>query len=205
MHKLKPTYWYLPAAAAVAVIVCFGYMLVGVAPASATVVPTYTLSAFAGVPGTSGPATSQEFGLIYGDAVNAAGDVFVADNYNNTVDEVTPSGHISVFAGGGATNPTTTPITATSAALDEPYAVAVDSSGDVYIADYLHHEVDEVTAQGQLSVIAGGGARLLKLAPHTRPPASISIPPGWRLTRTATSTSPTRTTATSTRSHRRVS
>ena len=91
-------------------------------------------------------------------AVDAAGNVYIADAGNGVIEKVTPDGDLSVIAGGGATLPSTTPGPATSAALSFPSGVAVDANGNVYIADAGNNVIEKVTPDGNLSVIAGGGA-----------------------------------------------
>lgn len=126
--------------------------------ASASTSPTYDLSLFAGVSGASGPASANEFNLPFGIAVNSAGDLYVSNWIDSTVDEITPSGQMAVVAGGGSTTPTAgSTIDATDASLLTPSGLAVDSAGDVFIADEGNHLVEEVTPSGQVSVIAGGG------------------------------------------------
>jgi hypothetical protein len=126
------------------------------------VTPSGTLSIFAGVVGvsgtpTSGPATSSDLYSPQGVATDSAGNVYFADAYTSQVIEITPSGTLSVVAGDGSYG-AATPGPATSSALGEPYSVAVDGAGDVYIADYDDSVIDEVTPEGILSVIAGNGS-----------------------------------------------
>jgi len=73
-----------------------------------------------------------------------------------------PSGVLSIIAGDGKSNAGTssalpTPGPATDATLDSPYGVAVDSGGNVYIADTNDSVVDKVTPGGTLSIFAGNG------------------------------------------------
>jgi sugar lactone lactonase YvrE len=124
------------------------------------VTPSGTLSIFAGIPGssgapTAGPATSSDLGSPQGVAVDPAGDVYIADFNNDVIEKVTPSGTLSIFAGvpGSSGAPTAGP--ATSSTLSNPGGVAVDSAGDVYIADTNNNAVEKVTPSGTLSVFAG--------------------------------------------------
>ena len=135
-------------------------------PVVEKVSPSGTLSIFAGVVGqsgapTAGPATSSDLGTPYGVAVDGSGNVYIADTQNGVVEKVASSGALSIFAGvvGQSGAPTAGP--ATSSDLDGPSGVAVDSSGNVYIADYNNSVVEKVTSSGTLSIIAGiawGGA-----------------------------------------------
>jgi hypothetical protein len=103
---------------------------------------------------TPGAATSSQLGGAYDVAVDASGDVYVADAYDSEVEKVTPAGQLSVIAGTG-TFGTPTAGTATSSRLNDPTGVAVDAAGDVYIADYQNDVVEKLTPSGQLSIFAG--------------------------------------------------
>jgi len=124
------------------------------------VTPSGTLSVFAGTgtagAPTAGPATSSKLNYPMGVAVDSSDNVYIADTQNMRVEKVTPDGTLSIIAGSGSQDaPTAGP--ATSSALNQPYGVAVDSSGNVYIADYGTHRVEKVTPSGTLSVFAGTG------------------------------------------------
>jgi len=89
-------------------------------------------------------------------AVNAAGDVFIADTNNNRVDEVLPSGRIVRFAGNGRPGYAGDGGPARRAELTEPTGVAVDSAGNVYIADAGNNVIRRVDAQaGTITTVAG--------------------------------------------------
>jgi sugar lactone lactonase YvrE len=120
-----------------------------------------TLSYFAGT-GTSGTitagaATSSKLNSPTGVAFDGSGNAYIADGGNSEVLKVNTSGTLSVFAGTG-TSGTITAGAATSSKLNSPTGVAVDSSGNVYIADGGNHEVLKVNTSGTLSVFAGTGA-----------------------------------------------
>jgi len=100
--------------------------------------------------------TSTELNRPGATAVDSAGNVYIADSGNNLVLKVAPNGTLSVIAGGGVTSPLST-VVATDAQLDGPRGVAVDSAGNVYIADSGNNLVLKVAPNGTLSVIAGGG------------------------------------------------
>lgn len=125
------------------------------------VTPANQLSVIAGVIGesgapTPGPATSSEIGSSDLTA-DSDGDVFVADTDNNVVEEITPAGELKIVAGVVGASGTPTPGPATSSDLDFGGCgqVAVDDSGNLYIADCGNAAAEEVTAAGVLSVIAG--------------------------------------------------
>jgi NHL repeat len=74
-------------------------------------------------------------------ALDSAGDLYIADRGNSLVEKVTPAGDLSVIAGNGSTN-SPTPGPATSSPLNSPSGVALDSAGDLYIADTGNSLID---------------------------------------------------------------
>jgi hypothetical protein len=136
-----------------------GANLVATIANSATTAFAGSLTAF-GEHGDGGPATSASLYHPGGSAVDANGDVFIADSGDNTVREVTPAGVIrrtagSGIAGLGYAGPGGFPATLSS--LDHPQDVAVNAQGDVFIADTYNNRVVEVTTRGQVTAIAGDG------------------------------------------------
>jgi hypothetical protein len=87
-------------------------------------------------------------------AVDAKGNIYIADTGNQRVRKVTPGGTISTFAGGGP-GVTARSGPATKAHLNHPTGVAVDGKGNVYIADTSR--VYKVTPLGRLTTLAGRG------------------------------------------------
>jgi sugar lactone lactonase YvrE len=102
-----------------------------------------------GYSGDNGSATSALLNTPDGIAVDAAGDLFIADRANNRIREVNAStGNISTIAGNGTDGISGNGGPATQAELENPQNIAVDSKGDVFIADNLSNEVREVFASG---------------------------------------------------------
>jgi DNA-binding beta-propeller fold protein YncE len=119
-----------------------------------------SLSAF-GEHGDGGQATAASFYHPGGTAVDAKGDLFIADSGDNVIREVTPAGVISKIAGSGVAGlgyagPFGFPATLSS--LDHPQNVAVNAAGDVFVADTYNNRVVKVTPQGQVIAVAGDGA-----------------------------------------------
>lgn len=103
------------------------------------------------IPGT---ATSSPLKDPVALAVNAAGDVFIADSGNHTIDKVS-GGVLSIFAGTGTLGaPTVGP--ATNSDLDAEM-LAIDASGNLYNADSNGNVVEKITPGGQLSFAMGDG------------------------------------------------
>jgi len=124
------------------------------------IISTFAGNGTTGDSGDGGLATNAEFqlGLGGGVAVDAQGDVFIADPTKNRVREVLPSGLIVAFAGsfsGGGNSGDGGP--ATHAQLFQPFAVAVDAHGDVFIADSGNNNIREVTTDGHIKTVAGNG------------------------------------------------
>ena len=109
----------------------------------------------AGYSGDGGQATSAQLHNPIGVAVDSQGNVYVADTLGNRVRKVS-GGIISTVAGTGTAGYTGDGGQATSAQLNNPYGVAVDSQGNVYIADTLNNRVRKVSG-GIISTVAGTG------------------------------------------------
>jgi uncharacterized protein (TIGR03437 family) len=90
-------------------------------------------------------------------AVDAAGNVCVADRGNHTVRKITPAGVITTVAGTGQVGAGGDGGRATAAELNQPGGLAFDSAGNLYIADSENHRVRRVTPDGIISTFAGTG------------------------------------------------
>ncbi|HEY1739427.1 MAG TPA: hypothetical protein VGI86_11985, partial [Acidimicrobiia bacterium] len=116
-----------------------------------------------GTCGDGGQAVDAGLGNPSGVAVDDHGDVFIADDANNKVREVTPAGVISTVAGDGDECLTPTGACgdggpATGASFHTLREVAVDGQGDLFISDELDNRVREVNAATHdISTIAGTG------------------------------------------------
>jgi hypothetical protein len=110
-----------------------------------------------GFSGDNGPAASAQLAYPAGVAVDSAFNLYIADSENNRVRNVS-SGLITTVAGNGTYGFSGDNGPATSAQLDFPYDVAVDSAGKLYIADRFNYRVRKISS-GAITSIAGSGTR----------------------------------------------
>ena len=107
--------------------------------------------------GNGGPATSAVLDQPVGLAVDAAGTVYVADQQEHRVRQVSPSGTIQTRVGTGEAGFSGDDGAAGAALLRTPTGLAVDSSGNLYVADSGNHCVRRVTRNGIITTVAGNG------------------------------------------------
>lgn len=98
-------------------------------------------------------APDAEFYGPRGLAVDGLGNVYVADLGNNVIRKITPGGVVSTFAGSGFAGFTNA--TGTAASFNNPSSVAVDGSGNVYVADYGNNAIRKITQAGVVTTLAG--------------------------------------------------
>jgi len=110
-----------------------------------------------GFSGDGGSATTAALNSPSGIAVDGGGNLYIADAFNNRIRKVTPAGIISTVAGNGNDDYTGDGGAAIAAALSSPLAVAVDASGNLYIADTGNNVIRKVTASGTITTVAGNG------------------------------------------------
>jgi len=111
-----------------------------------------------GYSGDGGAATSAQLNNICELAVDSSGNVYIADTYNHRIRKIDTSGKINTIAGTGVIGYSGDGGAATSAKINYPYGVAVDSSGSVYIADGGNFRVRKIDTSGKIITIAGTGA-----------------------------------------------
>ena len=107
--------------------------------------------------GDGGPATSARIGRAYGMTVDASANLYFADSYNNVIRKVDASGIISTVAGTGSYGYSGDGGRAASAQLYTPMGVAVDASGNLYIADRSNYRIRMVSTSGIITTVAGNG------------------------------------------------
>jgi uncharacterized protein (TIGR03437 family) len=120
----------------------------------------YQLTTVAGsnLVGDGGQGTAAQLAQPEGLAIDSTGNLYIADAANHRVRMVTPAGIITTIAGnghpgfGGDNGP------AAAAQLNQPYDVALDSSGNLYIADFGNQRVRRIDTSGNITTVAGNGA-----------------------------------------------
>ena len=119
-----------------------------------------TVSTFAGITGSSGTAngngTSARFKNPNGIAFDSADNLYVADTQNHAIRKITPAGDVTTFAGiigsaGNEEGPRGV------ARFNFPRSVAVDSAGNVYVADLFNYRIRKITPLGDTTTLAGAG------------------------------------------------
>jgi glucose/arabinose dehydrogenase len=125
--------------------------------ASTTYISTVAGTGTAGDSGDSGSAISAKLKAPTGVAVDSSKNIYIADSGNNAVRMVDAStSYISTVAGTGTSGYSGNGSAATSATLNYPYSVALDSSGNLYIADQYNFVIREVSASTKdISTVAG--------------------------------------------------
>ncbi len=158
-----------------------GLMAMAVAAFAATpdgVITTIAGTGTAGVAGDGGPATSAQINSAQSAAVDADGNVYIADTNNQRIRKIAhDTGIISTFAGTGVAGFLGDGGAATAARLYYPTGVAVDTSGNLYIADRYNHRIRKITwgpASSQPSLEAGQPASVATEV--WQPPRSCSTP-----------------------------
>lgn len=108
--------------------------------------------------GDGGPAINAQLGSPVGITIDKDGNLYIADNGNCNVRKVDTNGIITTLAGNGSQGYSGDGGPATSAKLFNPFGVAVDNTGNVYIADKNGNRIRKVTTDGIISTVAGNGA-----------------------------------------------
>ena len=126
------------------------------------VVTTFAGSGVAAYANATGAGAA--FNSPRGVAVNSAGIIYVADMGNHLIRKITTTAVVTTVAGGGVggTNPGTANGTGTAATFSQPQGVAVDSAGNIYVADTNNNLIRKITSTTLVvTTFAGGGGGTL--------------------------------------------
>lgn len=121
------------------------------------IVSSFAGSATPGFAGDGGPASAARLNVPQGVALDADGNVYIADSGNHRIRRVNTNGVINTIAGSGTRGFAGDGGPAFSAQLAAPQGVAVDPQGNVYIADTANHRVRRIDRSGNISTVAGTG------------------------------------------------
>jgi trimeric autotransporter adhesin len=125
--------------------------------ASSGVITTVAGNKTRGYSGDGDQAASAQLSNPFGIAVDSAGNLYIADTYNDRVRKITSDGVITTIAGNGTSGFGGDGGKAASAQLSMPSGIAVDSAGNLYIADWGNNRIRKVTAEGVITTVAGNG------------------------------------------------
>ena len=141
-----------------------------------------TLAGTAGVKGAAnGTGLAAQFNTPYSVAVDANGNIYVADTGNNTIRKITPAAVVTTLAGTagvrGSSDGDVSNGNPSAASFWAPEGVAVDSSGNVYVADTGNNTIRMITPVGRVTTLAGS-AGVTGSQDGTGAAASFNFPRG---------------------------
>jgi len=122
--------------------------------------------------------TAARFNSPYGVAVDSTGNVYVADTFNHAIRKITPGGVVTTLAGSTAGDDGYVDATGTGARFQYPAGVAVDSTGNVYVADANNNAIRKITPGGVVTTLAGSTAGTSGYVDATGTDARFNYPEG---------------------------
>ena len=122
------------------------------------IITTVAGNGTAGYSGNGGTAVSARLNNPRGVAVDAAGNMYIADYGNNVIRKVNASGIITTIAGNGSEGYSGDGNMATAATLNNPWGIAVDGYNNIYFSELHNNVIRKVDSMGMISTIAGSYA-----------------------------------------------
>src|ERR1035437_6887396 len=108
--------------------------------------------------GDGGPALAAQFSNIQGIAIDRLGNLYLSDTDNHRVRKVS-GGTVTTIAGTGVAGFSGAGKSAVNAQLNFPYRLALDSAGNVYVADLGNQRVRSISPDGVITTVAGTGRK----------------------------------------------
>src|SRR5713226_2278474 len=102
----------------------------------------------------TGTPVGRRFSVLSGVATDSAGNVYVADAGNHTIRKITPAGVVTTLAGTAGSGGSADGAGA-AARFNQPFGIATDSAGNVYVADTFNHTIRKITPAGVVTTLAG--------------------------------------------------
>jgi sugar lactone lactonase YvrE len=122
------------------------------------IITTVAGNGIGGYGGDGGPATKAMLSNPSGVAIDPSGKLYIADSDNHRIRMVAPDGIITTVGGNGSEGYGGDGGPAIKAMLDEPFDLAVDTSGNIYIADSYNGRIRKVDNNGIITTVAGNGS-----------------------------------------------
>jgi Secretion system C-terminal sorting domain/Bacterial Ig domain len=121
------------------------------------IIVTVAGNGLSGMTGDGGMATAATTNYPGDVVVDPSGNIYFSEHFNNIVRKVSPAGILSTVAGNGTSGYSGDGGPATAAQMYNPYGLALDTFGNLYISDCWNYRVRKVTPAGIISTIAGTG------------------------------------------------
>jgi len=118
----------------------------------------YTVSTVTGsgaVGFKDGDAATAQFNMRYGIIIDKLGNIYISDSANNSIRKIAPDGSVKTLAGSGVIGAANG--TGNEAQFYFPQGIALDATGNVYVADTFNNQIRKITAEGIVSTVAGTG------------------------------------------------
>jgi len=142
------------------------------------ITPEGVVTTLAGSPGTLGSADGMgpaaQFRQPEGIAMDAAGNLYIADMFNHAIRKMNPQGLVTTLA--GSEKPGYADGKGKKASFNQPFGVTVDASGTVYVTEIGNHLIRKISPEGMVTTVAGSGRQ--GFANGTGLAASFSQPHG---------------------------
>jgi len=141
----------------IVLVFCLVCISCSLSKAQSYIITTVAGNTSAGYGGDGGQATAAELNVPIGIAIDASGNIYIADDANNRIRKIDNKGIITTIAGNGTAGYSGDGGPADSAQLNTPRGVAIDASGDIYIADASNNRIRKVDKNGIITTIVGKG------------------------------------------------